>query len=98
MLVHPVHAENEASESPPRAGSRAAARIQPGRHPGLPLHAEEEGEVKSRDCWGVRTVPPLGPATLCTAAQIAPGLVFALRWNGSLPVLGVLDAAASKPG
>lgn len=36
-----VHAENEASESPPRAGSRAAAGIQPGRHPGLPRRKRE---------------------------------------------------------
>lgn len=69
MLVHTVHAENEASESPPRVGSHAAARIQPGHHPGLPLHVEEEGEEKSRHCWDVCIVPPRCQASLTTAPQ-----------------------------
>lgn len=57
MLVHRVHAENEASGSPPRAGSNAAAGIQPGHHPGLPPHTREDGEVKSKHCWDIRIVP-----------------------------------------
>lgn len=59
MLVHTVHAENEDLES------RAAARIQPGRHPGLPLPAE----AKSRHCWDVRIVPPRCWASLAVAPQ-----------------------------